>query len=180
MLFEPVEAHVPSAFLVKAAADPWELRDARELRRDVFCREQGVFEGDDGDELDERATTLVAVAFVAGTPDRVVGTVRINEHDDGVWFGSRLAVDAAFRRLSRIGTSLIRLAVCTARGRGARRFFAHVQSQNAALFERLHWRTLDSVMLHGRPHCFMEADLAHYPAVTQGAGFLVLAGRRDT
>jgi hypothetical protein len=39
-----------------------------------------------------------------------------------------------------------------------------VQSANAPLFEALHWRTLDMLLLHGHPHHHMQADLAHYPA----------------
>jgi len=174
MLFEPIEAHIPNEFVVKPAADPWEQRDARRLRRAVFCEEQGVFVGDDRDAIDDVATTLVAVSYIAGTPDQVVGTVRIHEQQPGIWFGSRLAVHPSFRRISRIGASLIRLAVCTAHGRSCRVFLAHVQSQNAQMFERLHWRTLEQVVLHGRPHHFMQADLAHYAPIAEGsAGFFV-------
>jgi putative N-acetyltransferase (TIGR04045 family) len=174
MLFEPIEAHIPSEFMVKAALDPWELRDARHLRRAVFCEEQGVFAGDDRDAIDEVATTLVAVSYIAGNPDQVVGTVRIHEQQPGVWFGSRLAVHPSFRRIGRIGASLIRLAVRRAHGGGCRTFLAHVQSQNAPMFERLHWQTLEQVVLHGRPHHFMRADLAHYPPMESGsAGFLI-------
>ena len=37
--------------------------------------------------------------------------------------------------------------------RGARLFLAHVQAQNRALFEKLHWQWLKDETLHGRPHC---------------------------
>jgi putative N-acetyltransferase (TIGR04045 family) len=178
MLFEAIEDHVPSEFLVKIATDAWEHRDAMRLRRAVFCFEQGLFGTDDRDEIDERALTLVAVACIAGVPDQVVGTVRIHAENGDEWHGSRLAVHASFRRLSRIGASLIRLAVGSAHARGCRTFLANVQSQNAAMFERLHWRTLAQVQLHGRPHHFMQADLAHYPAIADGAkGIVVAAGR---
>jgi putative N-acetyltransferase (TIGR04045 family) len=178
MLFEAIEDHVPSEFLVKLATDPWEQRDARRLRHAVFCLEQGLFHGNDRDEVDARALTLVAIACIAGVPDQVVGTVRIHEEAPSVWYGSRLAVHASFRRSSRIGASLIRMAVGNAHARGCRTFLAHVQSQNAALFERLHWRTLERMQLHGRPHHFMQADLAHYPPIADGAaGFVVVSGR---
>jgi putative N-acetyltransferase (TIGR04045 family) len=175
MLFEPIEVHVPSEYLVKLALDPWEQRDAARLRCAVFCHEQEIFTGDDRDEIDAIATTLVAVSCIAGVPDQVVGTVRIHEAQPGVWFGSRLAVHVAFRRLGRIGTSLIRLAVGTARARGCRTFLAHVQSQNAPMFERLHWTTLEELLLHGRPHHFMQADLACYAPVPDAAAGLVVA-----
>jgi putative N-acetyltransferase (TIGR04045 family) len=181
VLFEPIEAHVPSEYLVKLALDPWEQRDAARLRRAVFCHEQGIFTGDDRDEVDTVATTLVAVSCIAGVPDQVAGTVRIHEAQPGVWFGSRLAVHVAFRRVSRVGTSLIRLAVGTAHARGCERFLAHVQSQNAAMFERLHWTTLEELVLHGRPHHFMQADLAHYAPIHDAAvGLVVASGSRAT
>jgi hypothetical protein len=42
-------------------------------------------------------------------------------------------------------------------------FLAHVQQQNQALFEKLHWTPLREETLHDRPHVLMQADLAHYP-----------------
>lgn len=80
-----------------------------------FCREQGLFADDDRDEIDDHAHLLVALGCVAGWHDRVVGTVRIHQQSPGVWLGSRLAVDAAYRRQGQLGPTLIRLAVCSAR-----------------------------------------------------------------
>jgi putative N-acetyltransferase (TIGR04045 family) len=95
-----------------------------------------------------------------------------------VWWGSRLAVAADYRRIGALGSSLIRLAVCSAHARGCRRFYAHVQSQNALLFRRLHWRTIEETELRGRPHHFMQADLAHYPPILDPeVGFLSLPKR---
>ena len=46
------------------------------------------------------------------------------------------------------------------------------------MFERLHWRSLGEVDLHGRPHHLMEADLAHYPPMADPvAGITALAKR---
>ena len=70
---------------------------------------------------------------------------------------------------------LIRLAVSSAHARGCTKFLAHVQSQNALLFQRLHWRTIAEVEFHGRPHHFMQADLDHYPPFADAeTGFLSL------
>ncbi len=129
MLFEPVHPYLAGECTVKFATAPWELAGARELRRQVFCREQRIFEGDDRDATDARAITLVALAPIFRVPDQVVGTVRIHEDAPGVWAGSRLAVDAAYRRLGAVGTGLIRLAVCSAHARGCTRFLAHVQAR---------------------------------------------------
>lgn len=175
MLFEPIEVHVPSEYLVKVAAEGWELRDATRLRHSVFCDEQALFAEHDRDAVDEIATTLVAVACIAGQPDQVVGTVRIHEESPLVWYGSRLAVHRSFRRVHHIGTALIRLAVGTAQARGCKAFFAHVQSQNAPLFERLDWRTLHQLTMHGRPHHLMQADLMAYPPIHDRELGVVLA-----
>lgn len=170
---------MPCEYRVKWAATPWEREQALALRRAVFCAEQGIFPGDDRDAIDEHAQLIVALSCVGGAPDAVVGTVRIHREDGrdtsaaDRWWGSRLAVHAAFRHHGRIGATLIRLAVSSAHARGCREFLAHVQSQNAAMFERLHWRPLQREMLHGRPHVLMRADLAHYtPCETPYAGFV--------
>jgi putative N-acetyltransferase (TIGR04045 family) len=155
---------VPCEFRVKWASAGWEQREALRLRRAVFCVEQGIFVGDDLDAIDEHAQTLVALSCVGGMADQVVGTVRIHEAEPGLWWGSRLAVHAAFRRHGQLGATLIRLAVASANARGCRVFLAHVQSRNLALFERLHWQTLRPETLHGRPHLLMQASLACYPA----------------
>ncbi len=183
LLCDPPPVFSPCEFRIKWASSAWELRQARQLRRAVFCAEQGVFLGDDSDAVDATDTTartLVAVACVAGEADQVVGTVRLHAglagHDadqhactaantaaDGLWWGSRLAVHAAFRHHARLGSALIQLAVGSARARGCQVFLAHVQAQHQALFERLHWRALQPLQLHGRPHLLMQAGLGHYP-----------------
>jgi len=157
------QAFVPCEFRIKWADGLWEIAGSRRLRRAVFCDEQRVFDGDDLDAIDAHAQPLVALSCVGGMNDAVVGTVRIHAAEEGIWWGSRLAVDAAHRHLGRIGATLIRLAVCSAHARGAKVFLAHVQAQNQALFEKLHWRTLKTETLHGRPHLLMQADLAFYP-----------------
>lgn len=161
--FASLDRFVPSQFSIRIATDPWELAGCRALRRAVFCNEQKIFAHDDRDAIDDIAITLAAISWMAVAPDQVVGTVRIHESEPGIWSGSRLAVERSCRRVGGIGTELIRLAVCTAHARGARAFFAHVQQANVKLFQSLHWRSLESVSLHGHPHDLMRADLAHYP-----------------
>jgi putative N-acetyltransferase (TIGR04045 family) len=173
-------AFAPCEFRVKWADGGWEIHEARRLRRAVFCDEQRVFAGDDLDAIDAHAQPLVALSCVGGMPEQVVGTVRIHRADDGegVWWGSRLAVHARFRKHGRLGATLIRLAVCSAHARGCRVFLAHVQQQNQALFEALHWRALRQETLHGRPHVLMQADLAHYPPVHDPlTGFVTSSAR---
>jgi putative N-acetyltransferase (TIGR04045 family) len=165
--------YTPTEFRIKWTTLPWEAEEAFKLRRAVFCIEQGIFVGDDRDEIDERAQQLVAVSCIAGIPEQVVGTVRIHQDEPGVWFGSRLAVHAAFRRHGKIGATLIRLAVTSAHALGCETFLAHVQSQNVPLFQALHWDALSQEILLGRSHHLMQAQLDHYPpCITPRSGFV--------
>ncbi len=172
-------AYKPCTFRVKWADAAWEIQQARRLRREVFCAEQGVFEDDDADSIDSQSQTLVAVSQLGAMPDQVVGTVRIHQSEPGVWWGSRLAVHPSFRHVGRIGATLIRLAVCSARAQGAHTFCAHVQQANVPLFERLNWHSLAGVSLHGRPHAWMQADLTqHPPCHAPDWGFLTQSAPR--
>jgi putative N-acetyltransferase (TIGR04045 family) len=165
--------YTPTEYRIKWTTQQWEADEAYKLRRAVFCIEQGIFVGDDRDEIDERAQQLVAVSCIAGMPEQVVGTVRIHQEEPGVWFGSRLAVHAAFRRHGKIGATLIRLAVTSAHALGCRTFLAHVQSQNVPLFRRLRWDVLAEERMLGRPHHLMQAQLQHYPpCTTPRSGFV--------
>ncbi len=175
MIYEAFGSFVPAEYRVKYAVRAWERKGAEELRRAVFCREQGVFQHHDRDVIDTVATPIVALSVLGGVPDEVVGTVRIHESEPSVWWGSRLAVADAYRTVGTLGGALIRLAVTSAHARGCRRFLAHVQRQNVPLFRRLHWSTLEEIDLHGRPHHVMEADLASYPPFAEPeTGFIAL------
>jgi putative N-acetyltransferase (TIGR04045 family) len=88
-------------------------------------------------------------------------------------------VHPSFRHHGRIGATLIRLAVGSAHARGARLFLAHVQAQNRAMFEKLGWTWLRDETLHGRPHAFMQADLARYaPCHDPLSGFVTQSRAR--
>lgn len=168
----------PTEFRIKQASEAWERREAHALRRAVFCMEQGVFVGDDRDAIDDQAQLLVACTCVAGECDQVVGTVRIHQTPSGIWWGSRLAVHPSFRHVGRLGATLIRLAVGMAHAQGATQFWAHVQSQNVPLFEKLHWQLHQETLLCGRPHGLMQASLPHYPpCMAPEWGYVTLAGQ---
>src|ERR1700728_2038731 len=163
MIFEPFERFSASEFRVKFAASRWEREGAYALRRQVFCGEQGLFGQDDRDAVDDYAITLVALSMLGVAADQVVGTVRIHEDEPGLWRGSR------------IGATLIRLAVSSAHAMGCRTFLAHVQAQNALMFQQMHWETMAEVELHGRPHVKMRADLDFYPPChTPEIGYVAL------
>jgi putative N-acetyltransferase (TIGR04045 family) len=177
MMFEPFRPFLASAYQIKFATEAWEKNGAAALRRQVFCVEQGLFDGDDRDATDDLAIPIVAISLFGIAADAVVGTVRIHQHpeDPGVWWGSRLAVTGQYRRLGAVGTGLIRLAVASAHARGCHTFLGNIQSQNADLFHRMHWRTLEQVELYGKPHHMMQADLDFYPPFREPEiGFLSL------
>ncbi|EKE68300.1 MSMEG_0567/Sll0786 family nitrogen starvation N-acetyltransferase [Celeribacter baekdonensis] len=166
-------------YYIRAASKPFEARGAEALRRRVFVEEQGIFATHDRDEIDLVATHLVALSTYAHEADQVVGTVRIHEESPRLWWGSRLAVDSDFRQVGRLGSELIRLAVCTANARGCDTFLAHVQKQNVPLFRRLKWAVLEEVTLHGVPHAKMSADLSFYPPCENPtSGWFLKPGRR--
>lgn len=171
-------AYIQNHVRIKQATSEIEKAAIRRLRHAVFCVEQGLFNGDDTDEVDAWAVPLAAVLSASDGVDEVVGTVRIHQAQPGLWYGSRLAVAHHARRIGAVGSGLIRLAVGSAHAQGCHSFFAHVQSQNVALFQRLHWHCLATVTVHGLGHQLMQADLAHYPPIEDGASGFLLRGAR--
>jgi putative N-acetyltransferase (TIGR04045 family) len=161
---------VPTASLIRAevAREPWQLAGYFQLRSEIFAAEQGLFNGTDKDAHDAHATAIVAQGEIAGMPDCVVGVVRIYRENaadaENTWFGGRLGVAHAYRRVGAVGSALITEAVSTAHGWGCQRFLATVQEANARYFEHHHFRRLEAVDLLGRPHVLMQADLERYPA----------------
>lgn len=156
-----------SAYSFELAQTPDLLRAYFRLRRSIFCQEQGLFQDHDIDDIDARAYAIVAVEqnVIAGW--QVVGVVRIYESAPRLWYGGRLGVHPAYRRLGSIGKGLIYKAVTTAHGWGCDRFLATVQRQNVRFFRRLHWQSLQDITLQDHPHQLMQADLSHYPPAWQ-------------
>jgi putative N-acetyltransferase (TIGR04045 family) len=178
MLYEDPTRFTPCEYRCKLAAEPWELAGYWRLRREVFCAEQRMFHEDDRDEHDAQAFPIVAISLVMGMPDRVAGTVRIDQRGPRLWIGSRLTVHPDFRGVAGLGASLVRKAVSSARGMGCDRFRAMVQRQNVAFFRRLNWRSIEESLLLGRPHHLMEAELAHYPPCDLAYPVQVVPARR--
>lgn len=162
-VFRPyVSAQVTTAL----ARERWELASYWALRREVFCEETALFSSAlvERDAYDEDALPIIALAHSAGTPDQVVGVVRIYESDSQTWFGGRLGVARAYRSHGRVGGALVRTAVQAAIARGCDRFYATVMQENARYFERLAFMAKEPIELCGRPHVLMQADLAAYGA----------------
>lgn len=166
-------SHCPS-YTIKWANLPREINAAYALRRRVFCTEQGLFKDDDRDDIDPKAQLLVALGLSEDGHESVIGTVRIHEAEPGIWYGSRLAVDVAFRSQGYIGSTLIKLAVSSAHALGCKQFLASVQAKNELLFQRLHWQRIGESHVLGHPHVTMQADLTRYPPCYQPyKGFVI-------
>ncbi len=150
-------------FQFELAQSTAEIRAYFALRRDIFCEEQGIFTGNDFDDLDSIAYPIVALDSNSSPQGQVVGVVRIYESEPQVWYGGRLGVHPEFRRVGRIGKGLIYKAVTTAHGWGCTKFLATVQQQNVRFFQRQHWHSLAEMDICDRPHHLMEADLNFYP-----------------
>lgn len=159
---DPTPPYRSRWILAQPAETPWERAHHFALRRAVFVREQGLFSDDDRDAHDAHALPIIALSTTAGVPSDVVGTVRIYEESERVWYGGRLAVARDYRRCAEVGSALTRAAVGSAKGLGAQRFLATVQARNEAFFLRNHFRTLSELSLLGQPHRLMEADLAAF------------------
>jgi putative N-acetyltransferase (TIGR04045 family) len=170
-ILEGVRAVAPAAreAFVVVVADPVEVAAYRALRREVFVGEQGLFDADDRDALDEDPRTVVLVARSA---DGVLGGVRIApalEQDLGWWTGSRLVVRRSARGGAGIGAALVRAACAEAEARGVIRFEATVQTQNEVLFRRLGWDRLGAVEVAGTPHVRMRWPIDRFDRLARGA-----------
>ncbi len=106
------------------------MRAAFELRFEVFVDEQGVPRELELDELDPGATHLVAIL-----DDRVIGTLRLLEHDGDAKIG-RVAVRAALRRAG-VGARLMARAEAIARARGFAEIVLHAQVAVAGFYRQL-------------------------------------------
>ena len=106
------------------------MRDAFELRYEVFVDEQGVPRELEVDEFDPGATHLVAIR-----DEDVVGTLRMLV-DGGAAKIGRVAVRAALRRTG-IGGRLMDRAAAIAVDRGFAEIVLHAQVAVAGFYRRL-------------------------------------------
>jgi putative N-acetyltransferase (TIGR04045 family) len=157
----PVRSFVSAFITHGVASEPWQQAAYWQLRQQVFCEELKLFAGAlaERDAHDAGAVPIVALAHSAGTPESVVGVVRIYEADGGVWYGGRLGVARAYRTQRQVGSGLIRCAVRSAAALGCKRFLAHVLAVNVPYFTRHDFRALRDIELHGQRHVLMEAEL---------------------
>ena len=154
----------PDGIIARVAQEEWERAAHFRIREEIFVREQGICVGSDRDEQDQHALPIVALSPMAAVGYDAVGVVRISPSIGDTWYGGRLGVCAAYRRVGAIGTALITCAVSTAHAAGCQEFLATIQPQNVRYFERHHFAVRGEVQVLGQPHVLMEADLGSYPS----------------
>ncbi len=166
------------SYQFKLAKTPAEISAYFALRHAIFVEEQQLFQSHDIDDIDQIAYPIIAVCegdrslhpvnISADTvADPIVGVVRIYEPKPGFWYGGRLGTHPKYRKGWQIGKGLIDKAVTTANTWGCQQFLATVQLQNVRFFQRLHWQSLQEIVICDRPHHLMQADLNFYPASTE-------------
>lgn len=165
-------------YTFELARSPQDVRAYFRLRQAIFCEEQGLFADDDIDETDAIAYPIIAVEHNVIAGRQVVGVVRIYEEQSRLWYGGRLGVHPAYRRVGRIGKGLIQKAVTTANAWGCDRFLATVQLQNVRFFRRQHWESIQEIAVCDRPHHLMEADLNFYPPNAESRPLLTTPARQ--
>jgi putative N-acetyltransferase (TIGR04045 family) len=157
------------------AAPAWTIEIAQDyedyyaLRREIFVDEQGLFERDDRDEVDDDPRRIVLLA--RNHDGTVIGGVRLapalTGTDIGWWNGGRLAVSRAGRHYGGVGAALVRAACAHAEGSGVIRFEATVQAGNEAMFRRLGWHRVRAVEVAGAPHLQMRWPIDRFATLAQ-------------
>jgi predicted GNAT family N-acyltransferase len=135
------------AFEVRRPAGSDELRQALQLRHDVFCVEQGVPEREELDGRDGDGIHLVAI----GADGTLLATCRILIVGTTAQF-SRLAVRRDARR-NGIAARLLRAADEETVAAGAHRLVLHAQMYALPLYEAAGY--------HTRGRVFVEANIEH-------------------
>ena len=139
--------------ICRPAENRAELEECFLIRKKIFVDEQGLFTETDQDEHDAEAIHIVALY-----KDKIIGTVRIYEQKDNMWWGGRLAVEKKLR--GRAGRLLVQKAVEIIRGSNAKSFRAYIQLRNVSFFKNLKWKPIgEKVFLHGKLHLLMEAEI---------------------
>jgi predicted GNAT family N-acyltransferase len=130
------------------------MREAFEVRYEVFVDEQGVPRELEADEFDPVATHLLAIR-----DEQVVGTLRMLDHGGAAKIG-RVAVRAAARRTG-IGARLMDRAAAIAAERGFAEIILHAQVAVTGFYRRLGYVEEGGLFDEaGIPHVAMRKKIA--------------------
>lgn len=145
-----VEATEIEGFEIRRIRDSAELAAAVDLRRRVFCEEQGVPQRDELDGRDPEGLHLVAVEDGA-----VIAACRIVFVGSTAQF-SRLAVEPSERRRG-IARLVLERAEQECRAAKAKRIVLHAQTYAISLYEAAGYRARGTTFRHaGIEHIAME------------------------
>jgi putative N-acetyltransferase (TIGR04045 family) len=147
---------VSSQVDIRWARDEAERAGALGVRREVFCREQGVPLEEEVDGLDGDALHLVALTDCDG---RVVGTLRLLFAAGGAKVG-RVAVEREWRRRG-IAAAMLQAAVEAAGERGCHEARLAAQTNAVALYEQAGFAVCSEPFEQaGIEHVWMRRGLA--------------------
>jgi predicted GNAT family N-acyltransferase len=139
---------------IRSANGDAEVEAALDLRRRVFCEEQGVTLAADQDGLDPEALHIVAV-----DDGRIVGTCRLVFSHGTAQLG-RMAVEPSMRGRG-LGSAVLAEAERAAGAAGAQRIRLHAQTTARSLYERGGFEVVGEEFIdEGTPHVPMEKALA--------------------
>ena len=127
--------------------------DAKAIREEVFCREQGY--ENEFDELD--ASSISLVLYLDGI---AIATGRLVKIDPSQYQIGRLAVLKPYRGRE-IGSYAVRFLCKKAREMGARTCLVHAQLEKRGCYLRLGFRILGDGEIdydEGHPHVYMIRD----------------------
>ena len=127
--------------------------DAKAIREEVFCREQGY--QNEFDELD--ADSISLVLYLDETP---IATGRLTKIDPSCYQIGRVAVRKPYRG-KQVGSYLVRFLCKKAREMGARTCIVHAQMEKRAFYARLGFRLVGEGEIdfdEGHPHVYMSRD----------------------
>ena len=133
--------------IVKEVNTPQELKDAQEVRRQVFIKEQGIKREEEFDGLDQNSDHIIV--YGNNVP---VGTARIRYKNDVLAKLERIAVLKSYRGRG-IGKRIIAASIELAKMKGALEVTLDAQQSAAEFYEKLGFRQA------GEP--FEEAGIPH-------------------
>ena len=140
-------------FMIKPVFSHGLPEDARLIREEVFCKEQGY--QNEFDDLDETAISLVL--YRNGTP---IGTGRLTKIDPSQYQIGRVAVRKPYRN-QEIGSYLVKFLCKKAKQLGASTCLVHAQLEKRSFYLRLGFKIIGDGEIdfdEGHPHVYMIRD----------------------
>ena len=137
-----------------------QLKACHEIRRVVFCEEQGVSEEDEWDELDPLCDHFLALPEDDAPLAEAVGTARLwIREDTGEAKAQRVAVHAAARKTG-VGKRLMRALEWRAKERGCAEVLLGAQLTAIPFYEALGYEAFGAEFDDaGIPHRMMRLKL---------------------